>query len=611
MEKVRQYWHRFIKERQYFTVLFVLVMLGIFLINTLHESYPDEFDNILGGWYILHGRLIYTGFFTHHGPVAYYIAALVEIFSGRSFFRFRIVYSIFLLAYFLWTYFFLKNRVDIIKSRPYLYFIPVIGIAATYFWGHMLLADSISGFFLTPVYALLLVKIFYRENLIKKDFVFISVLTALAWLSSLTYTYLILFILICSLGYYMYYQPEKTLGKKSLLKILVIFLAPYMVFFIYLLVTGSLSDYIYQAITFNEKYYIYNYPRPAGTTHINPIRYAIVIAHDVLTDFFALAIQIKDFNLTYPFNVTLLLANIVLLIYLLTKRNYYFAIFLFLFLIYANARSDPLTSKETDYQSAVYMMISLFNACFVIPTLYRELNTNLVLAKRVILIGCFALISVYSLFTGFYLFNSWMDKAYTKYMGTAPLIYDRPVVAPVINAVVSPGDYMWIGPFSFEELFFANGTIPSKYQILIPDMGDSQQIQTEMLADFNAHKPKVIYFDKQFFILGKDPEMYGQFFINFLNANYITLLNYRNGNTKYISVQPPTLQLDLETKLYINKDDVKEVINKLVQANYIKPVVISPPAKKTVGKNISFCPKHLFTLCKMGKRPLVIKRYHS
>jgi hypothetical protein len=580
MERVKLYWQRFIKERHYFTVLFVIVMLGIFLINTLHQSYPDEFDNILGGWYILHGRLIYTGFFTHHGPIAYFLAALVEIFSGRSFVRFRIVYSIFLLAYFLWTYYFLNKRVGIIKSRPYLYFIPVIGISATYFWGHMLLADSISGFFLTPVYVLMLLKIVYRENLIKKDFVFISILTALAQLSSLTYTYLIFFIAICSLGYYIFYQPIRPVKKKTILEILGIFLAPYAVFFLYLLITGSLSDYIYQAITFNAKYYIYNYPRPPGVTKINPIRYAIVIAHDALSNFFSLAIQIKDFNFNFPYNATLFLANLVLLIYLLSKRNYYFAVFLVLFLIYSNARSDPLTSAETDYQSAAYMMFSLFNICFVIPALYKEINTSLLLGKRVILIGCFALISIYSLYTGFYLFNSWMNKAYTKYMGTTSLIYDRPIVAPIINSVVSPGDYMWIGPFSFEDLFYANGNIPSKYQILIPDMGQSQEIQQGMLADFQAHKPKVIYFDKQFFILGRDPEMYGQFFLNFLNANYITLFNYRNGNTKYVSVAPVTLQLDLETKLYINKDDIQEVIQKLVQNNYIKAVNV-PESKSS------------------------------
>lgn len=583
MGKIKHYWQNFIKEKQYLTVLFILIMLGIFLINTFHETYPDEFDNILGGWYILHGRLIYTGFFTHHGPVAYFIAALVEIFSGRSFVKFRIVYSILLLIYFLWTYLFLKKHVGVLRARPYLYFVPVIGITSTYFWGHMLLADSISGFFLTPVYVLLLLKIFYRENLLKKDFIFISILTALAWLSSLTYTYLIFFIILCSLGYYIYFQPVKPAGKKQILEVIGIYIAPYIVFLVYLLVTRSLSDYLYQAITFNEKYYIYNYPRPVGSSHINPIRYAIVIAHDVLNDFFTLAIQIKDFNFNYPFNVTLLLANIVLIIFLLSKRNYYFAMFLVLFLIYANARSDPLTSKETDYQSAVYIMYSLFNICFVIPVLYKELNTNLQLGKRVILIGSFAFISIYSIFTGFYLFNTWLNKAYTKYMGTAPLIYDRPIVAPVINSVVSANDYMWIGPFAFEDLFYANGNIPSKYQILIPDMGDSQKIQSEILTDFQAHKPEVIYFDKEFYILGRDPETYGQFFLNFLNNNYITLLNYQNGNTKYVSIPQPNLQLDLMTKLYINKDNIQNVIQKLIKSNYIKPVTVMIKQNSTVS----------------------------
>lgn len=487
----------------------------------------------------------------------------------------------------------LKNRLGLLKARPYLYFIPVIGITATDFLGHMLLADSISGFFLTPVYVLLLLKIFYRENLKKKDFIFISVLTSLAWLSSLTYTYLIFFIIICSLGYYLFYQPDKPTNKKQIWEIIGIFFAPYIIFLIYLIVTGSLSDYLYQAITFNEKYYIYNYPRPVGSSHINPIRYAIVIAHDVILDMFTLAVQIKDFNFSYPFNVTILMANIVLLIFLLSKRNYYFAIFLALFIIYSNARSDPLTSRETDYQSAVYIMISLFNICFVIPALYKELNLNVPLGKRVILIGSFAFISIYSVFTGMYLFNLWSNKVYSKYMGTAPLIYDRPLIAPVINSVVSSNDYMWIGPFSFEELFYANGNIPSKYQILIPDMGDSQKIQSEMISDFQAHKPKVIYFDKEFYILGRDPETYGQFFLNFLNNNYTTLSQYQNGDIKYESIPQPNIQMDLDTKLFINKDDVQSVIQKLIQSNYVKPVTVavqlhspsSPKKKNKPGHN--------------------------
>src|SRR4051812_25119818 len=88
--------------RNQFFIADVLFALGLFLflfINTIHESYPDECDNILGGTYILKGILPYTGFFSHHGPIAYFVAALIASFSGHSFVGFRIFYSIFLLFF--------------------------------------------------------------------------------------------------------------------------------------------------------------------------------------------------------------------------------------------------------------------------------------------------------------------------------------------------------------------------------------------------------------------------------------------------------------------------------------------------------------------------------
>src|SRR6185312_10977320 len=140
--------------------------------------------------------------------------------------------------------------------------------------------------------------------------------------------------------------------------------------------TGSLGDYVYQAIIFNQKYYIYNYPGLEGG-HINPIRFAIVIFHDFYENFFTLLMQVRDFNFAYPFNVTLAVVNIVFLIYTLFKRNYKLFFFVLLFIVYANARSNPLTSKETDYQSAVYIISSLVTLCFLIPEVYGEVHLPL------------------------------------------------------------------------------------------------------------------------------------------------------------------------------------------------------------------------------------------
>ena len=167
------------------------VILFLFLTNTLHESYPDEFDNIMGGWYTLHGKMIYTGWFTHHAPVAYWLASLIELFSGQSFVKFRFFYSIFLVLLTFSGFYYLKKSFGFSKTWFYLGFLILFGIAATYFWGHMLLADSLAAILLVPVFGLLTLKMYYSKELFLKDWVFISIFSSLALLTALTFSYLV------------------------------------------------------------------------------------------------------------------------------------------------------------------------------------------------------------------------------------------------------------------------------------------------------------------------------------------------------------------------------------------------------------------------------------
>src|SRR5207237_807808 len=117
----------------------------------------------------------------------------------------------------------------------------------------------------------------------------------------------------------------------------------------------------------------------------------------------------------------------------------------------------------------------------------------------------------------------------------------------------------WIGPFEFEQLFYMNGQIPSKFIILLPAFGNSPEIQQQMIAEFQKNKPKIIYFDKRYFIFGTSPEMYAPFFMNFLKENYITLSDYKDEKIVYKSNLPVDNRIDLETKLYINKNDFSQV----------------------------------------------------
>lgn len=564
----------FIKLRSYFIanlpyIVFFGLILLIFLTNTVHESYPDEFDDILGGWYMLHGKFLYSGFFTHHNPFGYILSAGIELVSGHSFVRFRLVYAVVLFVYMVWTYLFLKKKFIHRNISFYLFVIFLFGIGATYFWGHMLLADNIAALLILPVFALVFLRSFYREKIIFSDMVAISILSALAFLTSATYIYLIATIYAYTL---LFYKMENNipLFSRKFLNVLIVFGAPYVIFLLYLLVTGSLSDYYYQNLVFNPRFYIYNYPRPEGAP-VNPIRYAIIIAQDFYNNFSTLLIGVKDFNFVFPFNMTLAVANTGLLIYLLVQRRFSLALFMVLIVVYANVRTNVLTSRETDYQSSVYILLSFFNMIFILRQVYEDLEKHiLIFPKKVIFSFLILIIGIYMSFNLMFLIRKDIEKVYKKYMGVQALIYDRPQVAPIMNSITNSNDYVWIGPFAFEELFYTNGKVPSKYIILLPEFSKFPLMKNEFMADFEKNKPKVIYFDKSYSIRGYEPQNFAPFFLDFLSKNYITLLDYRKGNIKYVTVNSPTEHLDLEAKLYIANKYKDEIIQKLLDQNLIK-----------------------------------------
>ncbi len=550
-------------------VIFAITLI-LFYINAFHETYPDEFDNLLGGWYILHGVLPFSGFFSHHGPVAYFVSAFVQIFSGHSFVRFRVVYGIFLsLFIFLW-YLYLKSRFGVIATKFYLYFSLLIGIAATYFWAHMLIADSLSGYLMGAIFVFFLLKYIYKEKINFRDIWIISIFNALTVLNTLTDIYLCAFIyFFLLLAYFQDYRNN--LNLKKIVNLFIILAIPYVVFMIYLLLTGSLSDYIYQSIIFNEKYYIYNYPN-LHNGHINPIRFAIVMAYNFYSNFYTLLVQVKNFNFPFPLNITLAVVDLSLLVYVFFRRNYSLFVFIIIFMIYSNARSNPLNSGETDYQSSVYIFMSLISLVYVLSALYNELHLQIALGKKIILSGLLSLCLIYSFFSIAMLTDRFLGKAYGKYMGTAPRIYDTydPAVN-INNAVSGPNDYIWMGPLDFQDYYYATGKLASKYHILIPGMGKSQRIQNSFISEISAHKPKVIFFQRGYFILGSDPTKYGSYFMNFLNSNYITLSQYQQGNIRYTStIQNSKYSLDID--MFINKDDVNSVITTLLNDNFIKPM---------------------------------------
>ena len=560
-------------QRRYWLVYWVVVF-GIYWANTFHTNFSDEFDNIVGGWYINHGILPYIGFFTHHNPGAYFLSALITLFTKQSFVVFRIVWGGMLFLAVCSSYFFLRKHVGIKDTWFFLGYTVLVGLSATYYWGHMMLSETIVGYLLIPVYGLVFIKALRGQVFTYRDVWFVSIGTALALFTSFTFIFstaiLVGFVALLYLRQIRLIQDIKRFCI-STGKIMGIFILPYVIFLAYLIVSGSLPKFYFQSITYNRDYYIYNFPKVSGQISQNPARYALSILYETSNQFNTLSFQVRDFNFAYPINITLLVANVTVFIYLFLRKKNFQAVVIYLFIVYLNARAEPLNSGETDFHSTVYIMVSLFNLSFIVWEVWHALNAKLSSAIRLINSTLFLFVGVYGVFLTAFFARNFADKTYAKIMGQAPIIYDDPVVAPIINKIVSKDEYFWIGPFEFQELLYINGRLPSKYHWFLPAHERSEQIRTEFISDLTRNRPKIIVFKGNLGYFGKLPQEFNYPIANFLRDYYFRLIDLEAENKKFKPTRTDLHNFDIAENFYFDKSKKNEIVEQLLRENIIKP----------------------------------------
>lgn len=549
---------------------FFVILFGILIVNTFHEEYPDEFDSILGGKYIASGKLIYKHWFQHHQPGAYVLAAFIYPLSGTSFVRFRVILAIFWFLLHYISYRMVKTRLGRGDPVWYLGYIGVISVAATFYWGHMLLADSLASAFIAPAAAILIGKAFARERLNATDLAVVNVFLFLSWFTSLTYTFVVGVLTLYAIVDYWQGLKKKPDLKRVALVIVRAVALPYLVFLAYVLVTGSVSDYYFANVVYNQRYYIYNYPRPPGAP-VNPVRYAVVIATDFLNNYIPSLMSIKDFNFANPVVTFLAAGSLSLIVLAMLRKRYLLAAAYFLAVMFANSRSNPMLVRETDYQAAVYIVLSTLAASFVLVRLVREIDTEkLRFSERVAMTALLLIVSTYSFFTTLHFFQKMLNTFYPKYMGTMPLIYDRPQVAPYVNAIAGRDGYAWIGPFEFEELYYMDAKVPTKYHWFLQHAATSK-IKDEMIPEFQAHLPNVIVFNRVYAPWGGDPHEFNYFFTDFLDANYIRLYQYNEEHgTRYVWKERETLNFVLDRDINLLRSEIDAMLPRLLEQGLVR-----------------------------------------
>ncbi|MCL4200466.1 hypothetical protein KJZ67_03985 [Patescibacteria group bacterium] len=564
MNLFRTYWR---------PTLIFLLLLSIFLTNAFHEKYPDEFDSIVGGRYITEGKLPYRDWFQHHQPGAYVMAATILPFSGQSFVKFRIGWEVMLFAMLVGSYFLLKARLPKRDISFYLVLLFVLGISATYFWGHMLLADTLAGYFMLPAFALLFLKDYYREKFGATDLVIVGWFAFLSWFTSMTYIFIVVALSLYALYLFIATNTQKAVFMR-LLHGIGLLAVPYVVFGLYLLLSGSIKDYYWANVVYNTNYYIYNYPHEPGAP-INPIRYAAVIFDTFINNYTLAVWGAKEFPLSNPVQVTIAFSSVVAIILVILRKRWLFLFPLLTTLIFSNARSNPQSIRETDYQAFVYIITSMFNGLFSLWAI-RELidEEKVAFSKKITLSLLFMALTLYWIATPIYFVMKMEQKFFPKYMGKLPLIYDRPQVAPYINAIVSPDDLVFIGPFEFEELFYLHTKRqPSKYHWFLNHAATSK-IKDELIEDLSRNRPKIVVFNRGFAPWGGDATTYNWWMSDFLDEHYFRLfsLNETLTDKQYRWKIGKTENFDIDGMFNFDKRYQAELLDKMISLGYIEVI---------------------------------------
>lgn len=95
---------------------YVVGLVSFLLLSVFcnYDHYLDETDNMVGGWVIAHGSVLYRDYVTQHTPFMYYLCSLFAFAGAKSVEQFRLCYYIVLSA--VWALLYLRHQAQFGKK---------------------------------------------------------------------------------------------------------------------------------------------------------------------------------------------------------------------------------------------------------------------------------------------------------------------------------------------------------------------------------------------------------------------------------------------------------------------------------------------------------------
>lgn len=548
------YINKLVKKIPPLYYLYAVIFL-FFAVNSQYVAYPDEFVNILGGKFILEGKVPYREFFDHHLPGAWYLSALILLFSFGSFVKFRLFWGViqFVVLFFVGRFIQKRNK----EIMPFfLGFFLIYPTITMYYWTHLFIADGIAFLFFSSILWMLIVESYQKETKLRTA-IRLSLVNFLFIFSSLTYIYIAL--LFYAWIVVLLLRTKQRWG--SIIRFCLISATPYVVYGVYLFLSNSWREFYMSNIVYNTTLYMH-VPNYTMGRYFNPIKFALTVIYNFYDTYIQLLVRIKEFNLYFPVDLVLALSTFLLFVFLL-KELPLIGILYFFVLSFSAPRSNLMKIGETDYQSGLFIAIGTLSF-FILLWRYKYIKFSFepLETVRKFLV---AMVVLYGLFAGLFLVQNFYNKFYLRHTQKMPSIYDHAPTALFINEVLEKGDYYWMGPYEPQEEFFVRqARLPGKFPTLLPQFRESEYFSSKFIEQFEAHMPKIIMYKHEASIFGTPAMEFGKFFTDWMEGKYIAL-EHIEGLTVLKSPETFTMRTDV----YLLKSEKDTLLQRLMEKGYI------------------------------------------
>ncbi len=533
-------------------LLFVVIFI-IFKINSNYLSYPDEFVNLLGGLSINKGGIPYKDFFDHHLPFAWYLAAILLKISFNSYTLFRFFWMAFNFLTLLFVGLWIRKN----HKNFYIYYLgffllyPLLGI---YFWFHLYLADSLAVLFFSSIFWLLLVQTLDKKISCRAIFV-TSILSFCLLFSSMTFLYL-------TAALYLWQLYLVILNKKKWPVFIAVCAAPYLLYFIYLLISGSLYDFYFSNFVYNTKLYI-AIPNYVNGKFFNPVKFALTLIYNFYGNYLTLLSKVRFLDLYLPVGVLAGFSSLSLLILLFTK-DFFVGFFYFLILSFSAPRSNISSYSETDYQQSLFLVLGVISSFFAIYLLTR-LKTKEVIVddlRRLVQL----ILVVFTFFTFIFLAYNVYGKFFQMYTQTMPHIISYSYNAQFVDSILDEGDFYWYGPYEpQEEFFIRKARLPGRYPTLLPQFREDDYLKNSFIDQFEKNMPSIIIFKHEASVFMTPALEFGRFFTDWMRDKYTSI-----ENIKGVEVLKSPSGFNIKSDLYLLNSRQTELLGRLRSQGFIK-----------------------------------------